>query len=533
LENRVLVKLKEYSKADLQLAALCMVTFAVGVFAFQHRGVLGEADLYRVLVGMLDGAVTGSGLESNFHYGRDFGFGYILALYDLAPAAVLRDPDKLISLINNLGYCFSIAGLFFFWLSTCLICGTRAATIALALFAFSPVVLELATSGHQILIATSFLFAAATCLFLPLAGWRAVLAGVAGAILLIIGLCIRAEIFLALPFIVLARLHLTSWPTFLRSVLLNAVSPTAAFVIFLALKHIIVPHQPADGPGFFEQFYRWSNILPGTVYMSLGAGTATIIAAMAVVLAIAWKMRSGDSDNIKRTLEQIVGPVALILVPFVFWIANPQPSRHFILTVAGISILIGWAIASLTNFSRVLAVTTVLGLIVANQILSEAVRPPLLRMSAARSPYTRPLEPHDTFTHAPVGWIWQHHATLDSRLHKFKELGQMVTTSCDANTLIFSDESEQIFSRLYAGGTPVTASVDRINGFDAFRATVGGRHFIFIIKMNAWPNDAVAMVLNDPSFDKYQLYADPYLPSIYDKAAIPPNRLAKFGCNGS
>ncbi|MGH6822117.1 MAG: hypothetical protein ACREC4_01285 [Methylocella sp.] len=69
---------------------------------------------------------------------------------------MLRDPDKLIPLINNLGVYFISLGLFFFWLSVCLVHGSRAAMVALALFAFSPMMLELATSGHQILIALFF-----------------------------------------------------------------------------------------------------------------------------------------------------------------------------------------------------------------------------------------------------------------------------------------------------------------------------------------------------------------------------------------
>ena len=57
--------------------------------------------------------MTGLGLGSDLHYGRDFGFGYILALYALIPAEVLRDPDKLIPLINNLGFYSIILGPFF------------------------------------------------------------------------------------------------------------------------------------------------------------------------------------------------------------------------------------------------------------------------------------------------------------------------------------------------------------------------------------------------------------------------------------
>jgi hypothetical protein len=97
---------KKHLDVDTVFGALFLLLFAVGVHAFQYRSVLGEADLYRVLNGMLDGAVTGSGLDSPLHYGRDFGFGYILALYAFVPVDVLRDPDRLIPVINTLGLFF-------------------------------------------------------------------------------------------------------------------------------------------------------------------------------------------------------------------------------------------------------------------------------------------------------------------------------------------------------------------------------------------------------------------------------------------
>ena len=526
----MLSKNNKYLEIDIVVAASLILLFAFGVHAFQHRGVLGESDLYRVLDGMLDGAVTGSGLGSDLHYGRPFGFGYILALYALVPVEVLRDPDELIPLINNLGFYSIILGLFFFWLSVRLVHGSRTAIVALVLFAFSPMLLELATSGHQILIAFSFLSAAATCLFWPLAGWRAVLAAITGIILLICGLCVRAEIFLALPYLVLTRLNTTSWQAFSKSIIVNAISPTAAFITFFVLKHYIASY-PHNTAGFFEQFYHWSNVVPGLVYMSLGCGIATVLVGAGVmVLLIIRSVRSNVSDDVKGTVEQLIGPIALILVPFVFWIGNPQPSRHFLLVLAGFSILIGWAVSNLLGLRLVPTLFTVLGLVAANQALSEAVRPALLRINAARSPYRPPPEFYSTFTHAPLGWFWQHHAALKSRLLRWKALGDMVATACDANTVIFSDESEQIFSRLYAGGVPVQSSASDIHGFLAFSETRGPHHFVFVSKMTGWPKDAVATILADPNFNSYQLYADPYLPSIYDKVAIPVSRLARFGC---
>jgi hypothetical protein len=527
--GKVLSTSKKYFDLDATLAVLFIVLFAVGVHAFQYRLVLGEADLYRVLNGMLDGAETNSRLGSDLHYGRDFGFGYILALYALIPNEALRDPDRLIRLINDIGFYSITFGLFFFWLSIRLMHGSRAATAALALFCFSPMLLELATSGHQVLIAFSFLSAAATCLFWPLVGWQAALAAIAGTILLICGLCVRAEIFLALPYLVLTRLNTTSLQAFSRSVLVNALSPTAALIIFFVLKHYIASF-PHNGAGFFEQFYHWSNVVPGLVYMSLGCGIATVLVGTGVVVFVIIRLvRSRTLDDIKNTVDQLIGPIALTLVPFAFWIANPQPSRHFLLVLAGFSILIGWAISHL-SFRLVPALVTVLGLIATNQVLSEAARPALLRINAARSPYRPPPEFYNTFTHAPLGWSWQHHAALKSRLLRWKALGDMVATACDANTVIFSDESEQIFSRLYAGGAPVQSSVSDIHGFVAYSGTREAHHFVFISKMTGWPKDAVATILADPNFNNYQLYADPYLLSIYDRVAIPVSRLAKFGC---
>ena len=151
---------KKHWDIDTILACSCIVLFAVCVHTFQYRGVLGESDLYRVLNGMLDGANSGAKLGSDLHYGRDFSFGYILALYALLSDQVLRDPDRLIPIINDIGFYSIILGLIFFWLSTRLVFGARAATVALILFAFSPMILELATSGHQ----NSY------CLFLPVGG---------------------------------------------------------------------------------------------------------------------------------------------------------------------------------------------------------------------------------------------------------------------------------------------------------------------------------------------------------------------------
>ena len=62
--------------STVEFAVLFIVIYGFVIHAFQYRGALGESDLYRVLVGLMDGASSGQGLASDLHYDRDFGFDY-------------------------------------------------------------------------------------------------------------------------------------------------------------------------------------------------------------------------------------------------------------------------------------------------------------------------------------------------------------------------------------------------------------------------------------------------------------------------
>src|ERR1700756_1348508 len=106
---------------------MCRFIFSLIYYLHFHHGVFGETDLFRAMIGVIDGAVTGTGYHSELHYGRDFSFGYFGALYEFFPNAILRDPEKLIKLINDIGYYSIISGTFFFWLSVLLVYCARAA----------------------------------------------------------------------------------------------------------------------------------------------------------------------------------------------------------------------------------------------------------------------------------------------------------------------------------------------------------------------------------------------------------------------
>jgi hypothetical protein len=278
-----------------------------------------------------------------------------------------------------------------------------------------------------------------------------------------------------------------------------------------------------------EQYFSWANMVPAPAYMALGVGIATVLAGAAAAIWAARRSVRPRAPDDTAIREQLIGPAALILLPFLFWMFGPN-ARHFVLTLAGFSILTGWAITKfyVPRFTPVLA--SVLSLIAANQVLTEAARPALLRMNAAHSVYRPPPEFRTTFTIAPLGLSWQHHAALDARWHKWDELGDMTATSCEANTVIFSDNAEQLISRFFvAGGKLEPSNLFLVHGFIAYSGNIGAHRYVFISKMSGWPKDAVAEVLADATFDDYKLDASKNWPSygVSDSIALKESETSR------
>ena len=153
---------------DVAFATFAVLIFAVIAYSFQYRESLGESDLYRILVGLLDGKATGSELAGALQYNRPFGFGYIAALYVFLNDQILRSPPELMAVINNIGLWGAISALIAFWISTRLVYGTLAATVALIILASAPMVLEMSTTGHPIILSFALIGIASIFMFLDL-----------------------------------------------------------------------------------------------------------------------------------------------------------------------------------------------------------------------------------------------------------------------------------------------------------------------------------------------------------------------------
>jgi hypothetical protein len=548
--------------ADTVFALVFILIYAVLIRLYEYHDAFAESDLYRMLIGLLDGEVSGRGIASPLHYDREFGFGYLSSLYAFVSPAALRDPDRLMVIMNQIGFWAMIPGLIFFWVAVRLIHGARTATVALIVMALGPMNPEMFTSGHPTIPMFAFLTAAAVLLFLPLTGWKAVLAGVAAFLLLLAGMTTRGEIFLAFPWLVLSRADTRSVRSFFISFVVRSIVPVATIVGFLVLqKHLqsTIHSELGTRVGtFFMESYSWVTVVPGLVYMALGCGIVTVLAA-----GIAVTCYSGHNLVKKVPLTswtpEFLGPMALVLTPLVFFVPNPVPTRHFFLVLAGLAVLIGIALARSPAISRGVALGIALAIGAGNQVMAEVVRPTLVRINQAASPYIPAPEAYPTATHANLGWEWRRHAALLQRRLEWNALGDKIRTSCDARNIVLSDEYEQIFSRLYVNGTPVEANrinipvkadtegtagdtKDRVHlalvGKGDLRlpgaiGTRDGKTFVMVEKAHAWPADAVAAILANPAYNDYKIIADPYTMSRYDKVPIPADRQPHFGCVGS
>ena len=519
---------------DYAVAAVSLAVFAVWIFVFRFRNVLEEYDLYAVLSGLLDGVDSGKRLASPLQYGASFGFGYIAAVYWFVNDRVLRDPDLLIPLMNQIGSWAAIIGAACFWLSTRLLYGVRVATIALILFVLSPMMLQLGTSGHQILLAFALFAAGSVFLFLQTRGGTAVACEVAGCVLLLIAMTVRAEIFLALPYVVLARADFRSVRRFLNSAFVRCIGPALAFVLFFLMKHFLVDRAaptPLPSSGFFDAFYSFSNIPKGAVVMFFGCGGATLLLGLVAAFR-AYRTGAAGAKAAERRegfgrFTSLVGPVAMFLPPFAFWIANPVPTRHFILCLSAIAILIGQWLASWRR-GPAMAYGLAAAAVLANQGIASTAGPVALKFYP--SPYFPVAGVPRIVPRVLVSTSWAHRRDILNERERVDRVANELRNTCDQKVVLFTAWSRPIFVRLYAGGQQVEGQLTDLNGFPVASGKVGGREFAIISTPEGWPRDAVAEVLHNSAYDSYKLMFERDTMSEYEKTPIPADRAVRMGC---
>jgi hypothetical protein len=513
------------------------VIFALIIGYFHCSVEFNEGDLYRVLMGLLNGQASGLWLQDPTQYGIRFGYGYVAMIYGLGQAHIfdISHRESLIEAINAIGFLASVATVGLLMASLRVMYDVPTALLASTIFISSPLFLEMATCGHQLLIALAFFFAANFLLVLDVPGrWIVVSYGVATA-LLFVGLTMRAELPLAFSWLAFAQRPRTMLTQ--RQYILGVISRSIVCVIAFAFFQIVFRyevHTPlVDGDNlsglssFLGQFYKLDNVIRGGVILVVGCGLATVIACAAslivertrIVRHVRWPEAILSSPN-------WLGPVSLILIGTMFWVPNPYPARHFTFVYLGIAVLIASWVTRRLHVNNPGALAIGLAVFLANQALAEVARPFVLHN--LHSVYVNFPEHSPTTGVVPLGSFPRHRASLVERAAVLTNFAAMVTGSCEPKVLILTSNGPLMAGVMFKPNSNTRISSGKIGYFLAIKAVRNNQTFLFVDPQEIWPKDPVAVIVNNTDLDEYQILRDPYSMSANDKLAVPAGRTADY-----
>ncbi len=300
------------------------------------------------------------------------------------------------------------------------------------------------------------------------------------------------------------------------------------------MKHFIVDRAapaPLPSSGFFDRFYSLINIPKGVVIIFFGCGVATTLLGLIAVFrayrtGVAGPEAAGPQQGLRR-FSRLVGPAAMFLPPFVFWIANPAPTRHFILCLSAVAILIGQWLASWRR-GPVMAYGLVAGIVLANQGIAATAGPVVLKFYP--SPYLPVRGIPRIVPRVPVSTNWTYRREILEERERVDRVADDLESTCDPKVMMLTGWQRPIFVHLYAGGRKVEAQLTDLNGFPVVSGKVGGREFAILSTPEGSPRDPVAEVLKDSAYDSYKLMFERDTMSPNEKTPIPPDRAARTGC---
>lgn len=489
------------------------------VVALGYRYTLGEQDLVRMVAGVVYGAATGDQIFAGHHYGVKFSFGYYQLLYRLLPASALRDPGQIAMLVNYLGIGFA----FLFALSLGLMLGKfvdrGVAAFSTISFLFCPVVLPFLASAHPMIGACAFLFLA--CWLLLLAG-QAMQARAAAMFMLlafaalVAGLCLRGEIAFAFPFVALAY-----WTSRARQKSLNLVRAISAGLViglaFGAFHYLQRPFVSAEGgaasalAAYFE-FASSTRLARGLAVLTLSLGLAT-----SVLLGLTIGLRA---KQYRAHLPLVLACLTLIVPTLLFWLPNPQPARHFVISILGLYILLGqfWADKLVDVKSAIFAAFL---LVLANQAGAELGRS-IIEKSYQWSYDTGTLR--RATQQVPLGFFpLDQRANIASQEILRAEALQL-GASRPERLLILADMQHYLIAQLVANDPSLRIVPATVGPFDALLLTGATRKIYLIEKYIYWPKDVLSEILTLPAFASYPIYVQKASQSRYDKELLTKDR---------
>jgi len=483
-----------------------------------YRNSLGEPDLVRMVMAVVYGNATNVHMAAGFHYGSAFSFAYYELLYALIPAQAMGNPDQVALYLNYCGLAFSAL----FASGLCLMLGRLlrphvAIFVAIA-FLFSPLTMPLLASAHPFIAAAALLFWACWLLLLAVEhqGWQGISFIALAAMLLLCALCLRSDVVLGFPFLIAVY-----WSTGQRrdakhwgKTAAVTIILTCVFAAFLHLQRQYVVAEGGAGSSllsFLQQFFSPDRAARGVIVLALSLGLVSLL----LLVSIFWR-----AHQVRRDVLLVL--LALALPGLLFWLPNPQPSRHFALPVLALDALIGLLYADhFKTFKR--AVLLGIVLVLANQIAAELARP--LIIAKYQWPYAT--EGRRATQQVPLGGYLLDQSANHKMQEKFRAEAVKLAMGAPQDLIVLADGQSYLIAWQLAFDPTLRLSQSQIGGFQALLLGNAKRHIYFIDKNNYWPKDVLAELLPalPENLRQTPIYVQPITVSRYDHSTVPPERL--------
>ncbi len=501
------------------LLGVPVVLYALLVLPCVFHDVVGEPDLERMVLGILYGASSGEYQAAGFHYNLEVSFGYYAALYHLLPRAVLLSSSALIAAINFLGYFSAILATAMLALYVERLFGVGVALVTCVLFAFSPVFLDLGTSGHPQVPALALLFLGAwlltfatdPALRIPL---RAT-AGIGACVVTFAALTLRVDFVLAFPFIVLVAgdRELASRRTWLEAAALRAAVLLPAFIACLAIQQLYY-RMPSGNAGFiasfFATFYKPGTIPRGLFVVVLCTGIASMVAFLWLVIA-----RGARA----LPLVNVLAILALTLPSLAFWLPNSTPGRHLIFVTAGIALTIALLLGSSARPRW--AIPAAVLLVISNQAIAEVSHNTLERHYQWSFPL---LTSRRATQSVPLGMFPLDHEAKQEMFMLVREEGRAFARSCSGRVLAFAEEPHYMMISLVELDHSMRFRTVAMGDTKVFQARGSRCSVDFVEKAAAWHRDELREFLEAGYDSGWPIYFQESRRNPSDRTRVPDER---------
>jgi hypothetical protein len=532
LEQRVAVPQLNPGK---WLLAVPVLVYALSVLPFVFHDVVGEPDLERTVMAIIYGASSGMHESAGYHYGLEVSFGYYAALYHLLPQGVLLDSSALIAAINFIGYASAVLAIGMLALYLARLFGVATAVTACILFAFSPVFLDLGTSGHPQVPGLALVLLGAWLLtyvtYVPdtyltygtdtgrRTAYR-VVAAVAAWAAMSAALSMRADFVLAFPFITLVagERELASRQLWLRAAgqRLAVLIPAFAFFLFVQTQAY---REPGGNAGFvsafFATFYKTDTVPRGLLVVVLCTGVASVLA-----LALLGCLRAARTVP----LVNVVALLALALPSLAFWLPNSTPGRHLILVTLAVALAIALMLTRSAGlrWSRpqwAIAVAALLAL--ANQAIAELSHGTLQRHYQWTFP---PLTARRATQSVPMGMFPLDHEAKQESFMMLRNEGRQFARGCSGNVLAFAEEPHYMMISLVELDRSMRFETVEVGDTRVIQARGARCSVDFVEKAAAWHRDALREFLEAGYDAGWPIYFQESRRNPSDRTRVPDER---------